>query len=362
MPKIEGDIAQFLRDRGAVGIPVIPQPGPNQRGPSCGFYALAFVMNYWKMRSETYGGGYAAEAAPLPARTNIDGPVDKDPMAQAQRDLSKRQGVFTSLRQYGKFKNLTAFGSVFNAHDLLAVARGKGSQYGDRYDGKVIAVTPYYFGERVRNLLEFEVPVIVPYDATGDGGEPGKDSGNSAHWVVIIGVYTQGNVDYAVYFTWGDFYYARLDDFGVSNDQLTSNEYLQLTKTEVVHYGQVVARDYMSAKTVAHWQKGLDDVKENIARLRSELSRPRLAPFLQELLQRELQSWESLDQNSWVAQGPKVHNPEFNDPRQRGLQGPKLDDMDGRNRLQVGGLRNRAVVVFRAEDRPFLTGKVPFLA
>ncbi len=53
---------------------------------------------------------------------------------------------------------------------------------------------------------------------------------------------------------------------------------------------------------------------------------------------------------------PEVHNPEFNEA-DKGL----LDDMDGRSRIQVGGLRNRIVVIFRAEDREFLAGQLSFL-
>ena len=50
MPKVNDDVNTFLASRSAQAIHPVPDPGPNQRGPSCGFYALAYVLEYWHDR------------------------------------------------------------------------------------------------------------------------------------------------------------------------------------------------------------------------------------------------------------------------------------------------------------------------
>ncbi len=94
MTEVTGEIAKFLKDKNASAIAMVPLPGPSQRGPTCGFYALSFVMNYWYQRSNTFGGDYAAKTEPLPVRTNVKGPPSKDPSSEAEsrRKEQRRDG------------------------------------------------------------------------------------------------------------------------------------------------------------------------------------------------------------------------------------------------------------------------------
>jgi hypothetical protein len=87
--KIEVDIEKFiLAHPGGWISPVIPNNKlpPQQRGPNCGFYALAYVLNYW----HNCGGDEAKMPAPLPARTH-----QEEPQQQKQVLPSFKQALKT---------------------------------------------------------------------------------------------------------------------------------------------------------------------------------------------------------------------------------------------------------------------------
>ena len=325
MPKVVDDVNTFLASKGAQAIYPVPAPGPNQRGPSCGFYALAYVLKYWHDRLQLYGGTYATQK-PLPARTNLQAPkpqtgTARETLLKEKRSQAAAKGQYTSLRHFGKFNRLTVLGSVFDADHLAMVARGENSQYAGQFDATVVPVSPESFPGVVKKLLDWECPVIVPYDvsiAPATEGEPVKEGGDAAHWVTLIGWFADGADDYAVYFNWGSFYFAKLQAFAVSNAQLTSNRHLTFGKYEIADSsGQVVARDYMRKNAARETRKNYNDVGWNtsIARL-----------------------------------GKRLHNPEFTDPTEGGRSVGRLDDKDGRARLMTGGLRNKVVAVYRRED------------
>lgn len=334
MGKITDEINSFLQTHKAQAIHPVPQPLPNQRGPTCGFYALAYVLTYWHDRLQLHGGTYATKQ-PLPPRTNLDRPkqVPGDKQARAK---AASEGTYTSLRQFGKFNRLTVLGSVFDAQNLVKVAQGEKSQYAGQFDGKVVSVTADNFSARVKSLLEWECPVIVPYDvsvADATKGEPVYKRGEAAHWVTIIGHYTVGSDDYAVFFNWGAFFTAKMQAFAISNAQLTSNRYLTFAKYKVTdQHGNVYYSDYSRRKNarsrVKTWQEQLD--RQSDPR-KLKLDRPN---------------------------GNRMHNPEFNDPTLGGTQPSLLDDKDGRSRIAVGGLRNKIVVVYRKEDATQITGVI----
>jgi hypothetical protein len=324
MAKIQGALTTFLQGAGAQAIDPVPIALPNQRGPSCGFSALSYVLTYWHERFLLRGGDYAT-TQPLPARTNIHWPkqVPNDKQKRAQ-DASK--GNYTSLRQYGKFNHLTVLGSVFDADHIVKVAKGENSQYAGQFDGLVIDVSGNKLSRTIKALIDVECPVIVPYDVSVDSateGEPVNEGGEAAHWVAIIGYYRIGNDDYAVFFNWGAFYTAKADAFAISNAQLTSNKYLGMQKFKIKNKnGVVYYSDYSVPKHATSTFEAWD--KHSVATTGKGLV---LEPV-----------------------GTMMHNPEFNDPTEGGTKLGKLDEKDGRLRLAVGGLRNRVVAVFRKED------------
>jgi hypothetical protein len=329
MSEIKSDIGTFLTGHQAQAIHPVPAALANQRGPSCGFYALAYVLNYWHARFELLGGKYKTEK-PLPARTNMDAPK-QDPNDRKLRDAAAKAKVYTSLRQYGKFNHLTVLGSVFNADDLVKVAQGEHSQYAGQFDARAVGVTTDNFGALVKRLLDWECPIIVPYDVSVDTateGEPVNKGGDAAHWVAIIGHYQVAQEDYVVYFNWGGFYTAKLQAFAVSNAQLTSNRHLTFAKYKITaeHDGYVYKSDYMrknrARADTRSFQQSADDQM----------------------------SGETIKLDRITTVSKRMHNPEFNDPTMQGKQKGQLDQMDGRNRTVVGGLRNKVVVVFRKED------------
>jgi len=116
-----------------------------------------------------------------------------------------RPATISSLRQYGKVHQLTAYGSVFNAENLIKVARLEGAK-GHRgiYDGHVITTTdPNDHVKKVKGLIDQECPVIVPFDV-GLGGEPDHEGkGKAAHWAAIFGYYRDGPTDYFIHYYWG---------------------------------------------------------------------------------------------------------------------------------------------------------------
>ncbi|MBT1063162.1 hypothetical protein KJY73_06230 [Bowmanella sp. Y26] len=338
MSKYEGDIIDLLTQKHAQAIYPIPELLPNQRGPSCGFYALGYVLNYWHSRFEEFGGDYRVQP-PLPPRGNMDGPK-QTPSSNTERQQKNQRaahGQFKSLRQYGKYHGLTVLGSVFNAMDLVRVAKGQNSQYAGQFDGNVVDVSVENFTALVKRLLDWECPVIVPYDVSVDAvteGEPAQKAGEAAHWIAIIGYYREGQHDYAIYYNWGEFYTAKLQDFAVSNAQLTSNRHLTFAKYRIVDQDQDVyfsdyARRSTMQKTVSNWQQSeIEDGGERQFKLVRDITKHK-----------------------------HLHNPEFNDPTLNN-QAPegRADQLDGRDRMIIGGLRGKVVVVYRSEDAQTIRG------
>lgn len=287
-------------------ISPLPDPGPEQRGPTCGFYALAYVLSYWHKRFEKYGGEYKI-TEPLKARTENAAPREKgddlsEKALKEEKALKAERGEFSSLRHYGKYNKLTQVGSIFNAADVVRVAKGENSQYAGQFDGHVINLgSTAEFETKVKALIDIECPVIVPFDVSGDG-DPTSKTGKAAHWVVIIGYHDVNRDVEVAYYNWGEFYTAKLNDFAVSNSQLTSNHFLVLQKYErrdPYDDNKLYQRDYM---------KPMDAVE---ARKEGWRMKPMSGIAL---------------------------NREYNDPTSK------------KERLMNGGLRNKIVAVYRKDD------------
>lgn len=234
MPTIGPDLEGFVaakRANGAICSP-LPAAGPPQRGPSCGFYAVGHVMQYWHARLANTA---QAVPAPLPARTSMAGPkpAQYDHDARTDRDRKAAQGEFTSLRQVGKFLRVTVHGSVFNAANLLQVARMQGVQgQQGMYDGHVITTaTPGDYVSRVQALVSHDCPVIVPFDVD-DEGDPFLSTGKRAHWGTIFGWYKEAGDVFFIHYHWGAYRYSRAADFAASTQSLVANAFLIMQKME----------------------------------------------------------------------------------------------------------------------------------
>lgn len=189
--------------------------------------------------------------APLPPRTNLYAPKDSPRTTEerAERKLEAQGGDFTSLRQFGKFHQITAYGSIFNAESMVKLARLEGvKDQAGKYDARVITTsTPADYVNKVKALIKVGCPVIVPFDCDDDG-DPYQRSGKEAHWCVVFGWYTDGDV-YFVHYHWGSYRYARALDFAASTQGLTANAFLTLQKVEVYdEYGTLESREHMAVR------------------------------------------------------------------------------------------------------------------
>ena len=250
MPEILGSVLEWIANNNATCIDPLPRADPNQRGPTCGFYALAFVMAYWQ--------GKDASLPALPARTNNLQPT-QSPHSATDRESKQKQagkGAFSSLRQYGKFYNLTSYGSVFNAENIVKVAQGAGASYGGHYTGQVFTTTSVQdFVTKVKTLIGKDCPVIVPFDV-GDTGDPELHTGKRAHWTVICGWCERENVVWFLHRHWGKYRESKGQDFALSCQSLSSNALLEFEKAEVKNGdGKVIKRDWMTADSINNYKQ-----------------------------------------------------------------------------------------------------------
>ncbi len=247
MPEITVPIADFVRDKGAQTISPITSPGPAQRGPTCGFYALGYVMQYWFERQEMKGGPQKPLTAPLPVRTSTTPSQEQHGFfSKTAKSFEAWTGNYSSLRHYGKYNKLTAYGSVFNAESMVKVAKGQGAQYAGQYDGRVVtAASPADLVTDAKKFLARECPLIIPFDVGDDGDPATGHSGTRAHWAVIVGAYSEASEDYFIHYHWGKYRYAKAQAFADSNFNLTSNNLVEFQKYEVRRSdGSIFSRDY----------------------------------------------------------------------------------------------------------------------
>jgi hypothetical protein len=236
VPKITDSIADFARSHNAQTIfplPDVSVPELNQRGPSCGFFALGFVLRYWHERQKHYGGEFNLNE-PVNPRTK---PAPSKNRSTEEKKEKKREqaktGTFSSLRHFGKYYKLTRYGSMFNAESIVRAARGEGSQWAGQYDGKVLKTEdPDKMIAKISALLDVEVPVITPWDCD-DYGDPTKSSGLlDAHWSTIAGYYNESTVRHFIHYHWGSYWHCPAKAMAESCHQLTSNALLEFVKME----------------------------------------------------------------------------------------------------------------------------------
>jgi hypothetical protein len=247
-----------------------------QRGPSCGFYALGFVMQYWSLQQErdTQGTDYGPPLKTIPVRTHMN-VEDKSSKTEVQRHAERIARLdtilegeqYASLRQYGKIMD-TVYGGMFNAESLVGVARGLCSQWEGMYDGRVVHVS-WVEGvdgllRKAKTLLDADYPVIIPYD-TEQGqrkdGEPTNAKGDKAHWATLVGYYPHTKIDNLIYYTWGDYYYCEAQKMAESCLQLTSNVISEVMKYEIRKGGTLIDRDFLTDAEVQRRKREGCDVQ-----------------------------------------------------------------------------------------------------
>jgi hypothetical protein len=328
MPKIEWKIENYVTGSKAHAITPLPSnsaPGLKQRGPSCGFYALGFVMQYWFERQQMSGGNLTV-GAPVRVREHDMPPtVQREAWTRELDQFLAELGEFKSLRQYGKFHGLTRYGSMFNAESLVKVARGQGAQWAGQYDGQVVR-TPdaATLIATAKKLIDHKCPVIIPYDVN-DKGDPWMGSGSRAHWATLVGYFPLmgKGADWFIFFHSGEYFACPAADMANSCQQLTANAFLIMRKYEI------------------HDKNGKLTRRENITESRAEEYRKRGCTVTE------------------IGQKKPLTNFEFCDPQgmstlqaQLGVSQLSVDEMkkhgfDPHN-LQNAGLRQNIVVVYPA--------------
>jgi hypothetical protein len=187
MPKltIDGVLALAAQTKGGALLGRLLDPVPRaqtQEGPTCGFYALSIVMDYWKAAGRTNASAPArARDVELQNRDKTEGP--------SLRNLGKAVGA---LDQAGVAKAST--GGVFTAKQLAAVAKAvKFANFNVRIK---TARNPHAFVFSICDAINSGVPPIVAFDVRA--GDPVPDGGQSSHWGVIIGYFNDKGVDWLV--------------------------------------------------------------------------------------------------------------------------------------------------------------------
>jgi Actin maturation protease-like, C-terminal domain len=239
----------------ATKIEPLPDADHDQRGPTCGFYALAWVLTFWNLRSQEDHN----LAPKVPARTHSENAKERSSTPEERKSKYDRaaQGKFSSLRHYAKYHQLTSYGAVFNAQNLVQIAQGPGSQWGGKYDGKVISTKDKDdFIKKVKSMIDQNCPVIVPFDVD-DHGNPTRESGKGAHWTVVCGYKDTMSGLTFLHRQWGDFYQATAEDFANSNHQLISNAFVRVMKVEEFKGGKLKDRYWtpVTGGTAATGQK-----------------------------------------------------------------------------------------------------------
>jgi hypothetical protein len=181
-------------------------------------------------------------------RANVTPPAEQaGSISKLMKSGSAYFGTYSSLRHYGKYNKLTAYGSVFNAESLVKVAKGQGAQYAGQYNGRVVPTAdPGDLVAKAKLFLAAECPLIIPFDVGNDGDPATGWSGERAHWAVLVGSYSESSEDYFIHYHWGKYRHAKAQAFGDSNHSLTSNQYVTFQKVEVKRRdGTVTRRDYV---------------------------------------------------------------------------------------------------------------------
>jgi hypothetical protein len=169
--------AAQMKSKGEWGRVLDPIPAAQtQEGPTCGFYALSIVMDYWKAKG----------------RTTLSAPARQRDIYLQQRDPAEKDNP--SLRKLGKQAGSldvsgminTSTGGVWTATQLAAVASAvKFANFKVRVETQP---DPSEFILAIFRAIDADIPPIVAFDVRN--AEPVPDAaGQRSHWGVILGYF-----------------------------------------------------------------------------------------------------------------------------------------------------------------------------
>lgn len=163
------------------------QPVPvaqTQDGPTCGFYALSIVMQYWKARTTS------VQLNAPPARKR-DREFQSDEVARqlSPGDSLRKLGgdsAPTSARTLGQ-TGVVHPGGLFSIDQIRQVAKAvRGVDGAAQYTATIITERkPEDFKYVLLACLRKGIPPIVAFDV--DNGDPVQAGGKHAHWGVLVG-------------------------------------------------------------------------------------------------------------------------------------------------------------------------------
>jgi hypothetical protein len=158
-----------------------------QEGPTCGYYALSIVLNYWKAKGKS---SVSLPARDRDVRPSVGGSkADKDQRPPSLRKLGRTHaGVLDTT---GVVKRST--GGVWSAHQLAQVAVAVNGGYNVSVKTKNDAPS---FIDSICDAIKDDTPPIVAFDVLEGDPNP-KGVGEHSHWGVIIGYY---HVDKALWY------------------------------------------------------------------------------------------------------------------------------------------------------------------
>src|SRR6266508_2395755 len=188
-PILPSDLNRYAATCKTSGALVEPIPrAQDQRGPTCGLFALSIVLEHWYERLAR--GGHTPAVRPLPAR--------KHAQAVPHEEKAPKTGTPGSLRGLAKKSNLTIIGELWRAPEMVQLADAAG------YKGKVVrtdsgkpdrenltALLRTLLGQQFLCIVGFDVNSSNNYQVHQQAGDPGKHTGNHAHWAVVFGYWAR---------------------------------------------------------------------------------------------------------------------------------------------------------------------------
>ncbi len=140
----------------------LPSKIPEQKGLTCGIYAVAFAANYHR----TWNPGLFRKEI-LPAR---------------KRDCTPK--TKSSLRQFSKRKGITGIGEVFSAQELVKVIEET------ECSGLVCDINDYHqFIDLIKKTIDQNFPIIIPFSWDHYAEKLAQSpKAEGAHWATVTGL------------------------------------------------------------------------------------------------------------------------------------------------------------------------------